>query len=122
MQTMDENSRQGCEGMYSKKAWGGQVAPYILPKFIKHEGEGDPDPIASLVIFEWKDEKLIGRPSAPDSPYTVSWQLLTAILVMDTIGAKSKGCHRHSISVTTSQLSRKCAKKKTKANTSSRAM
>lgn len=49
--------------MYSKSAWGGPVDPFILMKFLPYEG--DEDPIVSLVVFEWKDEDLIGvYPSA----------------------------------------------------------
>lgn len=48
--------------MYSRRAWGGAVDPYILAKFIKPEGGNEPtaDPIVSLVIFEWRDVDLIG--------------------------------------------------------------
>lgn len=52
--------------MYSRKSWGGAVDPYILTKFIKATPEGDADPIVSLLIFEWRDEGLIGRPSKED--------------------------------------------------------
>ena len=34
--------------------------PFIETKFIKTASEGDEDPIVSLVIFEWKDEDLVG--------------------------------------------------------------
>lgn len=34
--------------------------PFILTKFIQATPEGDGDPIVSLVIFEWKDEDLVG--------------------------------------------------------------
>ncbi|KAJ5098509.1 hypothetical protein N7532_005510 [Penicillium argentinense] len=55
----DEAHRQRCSGMYSRKAWGGNVDPFILVKFSKAQNtEGDP--LASLVIFEWNDEELIG--------------------------------------------------------------
>lgn len=50
--------------MYSRTAWGGDVDPFISAKFIKVEpGEGedvDPDPMVSVVIFEWRDENLVG--------------------------------------------------------------
>lgn len=49
--------------MYSQQAWGGPVDPFILMKFLPYTG--DQDPVVSLVIFEWKDEDLIGvYPSA----------------------------------------------------------
>ena len=52
--------------MYSRKSWGGQVDPYILVKFkdIGDDYNGNDDPLASLVIFEWKDEPLIGKQPA----------------------------------------------------------
>jgi hypothetical protein len=53
--------------MYSKAAWGGAVDPHILVKFIKEDIQDDSDPIASMVIFEWKDFDLIGIPTTPDS-------------------------------------------------------
>lgn len=46
--------------MYSKSAWGGDTDPFILTKFIKVDSESDEDPLVSLVIFEWKDEDLVG--------------------------------------------------------------
>ena len=46
--------------MYSKKAWGGDTDPFILTKFIGNAPKGDEDPVVSLVIFEWRDEDLVG--------------------------------------------------------------
>jgi hypothetical protein len=46
--------------MYSKASWGGAVDPHILVKFTKDASAGNSDPIASLVIFEWKDYDLVG--------------------------------------------------------------
>ncbi|KAJ6144807.1 Transmembrane receptor eukaryota [Penicillium chermesinum] len=51
--------------MYSRKAWGGSVDPFILVKFSKSE-VGESDPLASLVIFEWQDYGLIGKSSGGD--------------------------------------------------------
>ena len=49
--------------MYSRKAWGGDIDPFILTKFVKAEdATADQDALVSLVIFEWGDEELIGRP------------------------------------------------------------
>ena len=49
--------------MYSRKSWGGATDPFILTKFMKPKNlkDGD-DPLASLVVFEWQDEHLIGHP------------------------------------------------------------
>ncbi|KAJ5893464.1 hypothetical protein N7495_005155 [Penicillium taxi] len=56
----DETHRQQCSGMYSRKSWGGSVDPFILVKFTKTNAE-EGTPLASLVIFEWSDEELIGE-------------------------------------------------------------
>ena len=53
--------------MYSRKAWGGSVEPHILVKFIKDTVDEDSDPIASMVIFEWKDYDLVGILPSGDS-------------------------------------------------------
>ena len=47
--------------MYSRKSWGGSVDPFILIKFIKASETTEGDPLTSMIIFEWKDEHLIGR-------------------------------------------------------------
>jgi hypothetical protein len=51
--------------MYSKKSWGGRVEPFILVKFIKNgeKNKGIPDPTVAVVIWEWKDSQLLGKPS-----------------------------------------------------------
>ncbi|KAF3483449.1 PTM1 [Arthroderma uncinatum] len=55
----DNSNRQQCSGMYGKKAWGGDINPFIL---LRMESVKDKkDQIMSLVMFEWKDEDLIGR-------------------------------------------------------------
>ena len=53
--------------MYSRKAWGGSVDPFILTKFSPQSDIGDSDPLVSLVIFEWTDESLIGRVESGDT-------------------------------------------------------
>ncbi len=53
--------------MYSRASWGGAVDPHILVNFIKQTSDDDTDPIASLVIFEWKDYDFIGVQPVPDS-------------------------------------------------------
>ncbi|KAB8270298.1 lung seven transmembrane receptor-domain-containing protein [Aspergillus minisclerotigenes] len=65
--TQDEAHRQRCSGMYSRKAWGGDVEPFILTKFVRDGDAGDSDPLVSLVIFEWSDEALIGRTVSDDA-------------------------------------------------------
>ncbi|KAJ5413003.1 hypothetical protein N7501_005719 [Penicillium viridicatum] len=62
----DDAHRQRCSGMYSHKAWGGDVDPFILVKFTKSEAQ-ESDPLASLVIFEWSDEGLIGQYRSEDA-------------------------------------------------------
>lgn len=53
--------------MYSRKAWGGSVDPFILVRFAQDTEAGEGDPLASLVVFEWSDEELIGK-SISDDP------------------------------------------------------
>ena len=65
--------------MYSKKSWGGNVEPFILVKFLKADQNDEaPDPIVSIVIWEWKDSNLIGKPT--DAPRDDVW--LYALRVM----------------------------------------
>jgi Lung seven transmembrane receptor len=53
--------------MYSRSAWGGAVDPFILTTFVKND-EADPDdPLVSVVVFEWQDEKYIGKLPTADS-------------------------------------------------------
>lgn len=47
--------------MYSRKDWGGPVDPFIQTKFLPSDVQPDQDPLVSLIIFEWRDEDLIGR-------------------------------------------------------------
>lgn len=61
------DNRQVCAGMYSQKTWGGPTEPHILVKFLKNNAEDDLDPIASMIIFEWKDYDLVGVLPTPDS-------------------------------------------------------
>lgn len=59
--------------MYSRKAWGGNVDPFILTKFMKPEDIPDgEDPIVSLVVFEWQDKHLIGKPVDPPDDVSTS--------------------------------------------------
>ncbi|KAL2800444.1 lung seven transmembrane receptor-domain-containing protein [Aspergillus keveii] len=64
--TQDISHRLQCSGMYSRKAWGGNVDPFILTKFAKVTPPDDANPLVSLVIFEWTDENLIGRQVSDD--------------------------------------------------------
>lgn len=71
-------------GMYSRSDWGGPIEPFILTTFPNQTVEGDDDPIVSLVIFEWKDQDLIGVPSNPDddtSPVRSSMRVLETRLI-----------------------------------------
>lgn len=68
--------------MYSRKAWGGDVDPFILVKFTKSEAQ-ESDPLASLVIFEWSDEGLIGQYRSGDAEVclSTSWGQLTRLII-----------------------------------------
>lgn len=41
--------------------------PFILTKFIQNPEPREGSSLVSLVIFEWNDEGLIGRPVSDDS-------------------------------------------------------
>ncbi|CZS95574.1 related to PTM1-member of the major facilitator superfamily [Rhynchosporium agropyri] len=84
MDQKDEN-RQICAGMYSRAAWGGDVEPHILVKFVKDTKEDDSDPITSLVIFEWKDYDLIGVLPTADS--------ISKEFICDTESIDNKFCN-----------------------------
>lgn len=67
-----------CEGMYSKKSWGGLINPYILIKFKKSEADDKnkpEDPKVSLAIFEWGDEGLVGKAGNELNPFAVSYAM-----------------------------------------------
>lgn len=62
--TINQKDAQKCSGMYSKRSWGGNVEPFILVKFVNN-GERNKDiedPTVGLVIWEWKDTLLLGKP------------------------------------------------------------
>lgn len=46
--------------MYGRKTWGGPVDPFIEVKFMSDESKDKP--IASFIIFEWKDQDYVGVP------------------------------------------------------------
>lgn len=58
-------------GMYSRTTWGGPVDPFILVKFLNSTISTGSDPVASLIIFEWRDKDLVGVPD-PKYPGIVS--------------------------------------------------
>jgi hypothetical protein len=52
--------------MYSKKSWGGKIEPAILIKFFdtdKEQKVPTEDPTVGIVIWEWRDSNLLGKPS-----------------------------------------------------------
>ncbi|KAL8680396.1 MAG: hypothetical protein Q9186_003425 [Xanthomendoza sp. 1 TL-2023] len=63
-----DHNRQQCSGMYSKKGWGGDTDPFILTTFEKAPAPNDQDAFVSLVVFEFRDEDLIGVWPSPDAP------------------------------------------------------
>lgn len=52
--------------MYSRKSWGGSIDPFISVTF-EPRTEEDQDPIVSMVIFEWRDERFVGIRTTPDA-------------------------------------------------------
>ena len=69
--TQEDDNYYMCEGMYSKKSWPGFVDPFILVKFMKSEAKEKADPTVSLAIFEWTDERLVGKAANPFNPFAV---------------------------------------------------
>lgn len=59
--------------MYSKKSWGGSVDPFIQVMF-KQMPDASNEPV-SLVIFEYNDKNLLGKPlpDDPDQVITYRW-------------------------------------------------
>ncbi|KAF2204162.1 hypothetical protein GQ43DRAFT_365253 [Delitschia confertaspora ATCC 74209] len=50
--------------MYSKKSWGGKIEPQILVKFINSDKiPDDVDATVAVVVWEWQDGDLLGKPS-----------------------------------------------------------
>lgn len=72
----------GFAGMYSRKSWGGPVDPFILVKFLNDTAPEGDDPIASLVIFEWRDGNLVG---IPDPDLQAQVRRLMAIFITHTV-------------------------------------
>ena len=52
--------------MYSQASWGGSVDPFILTMFDNSTYTGEKDAIVSFVIFEWRDEALLGVRAKPE--------------------------------------------------------
>lgn len=53
--------------MYSKSDWSGPDDPFISIFFPKVEVPEDQDPIVSVVVFEWKDQSLLGTSDDPST-------------------------------------------------------
>ena len=54
--------------MYSKSSWGGSVDPFILTKYNKAKDSDDKDTFVSVIIYEFKDEDLVGMWPSPEAP------------------------------------------------------
>ncbi|CAH0043967.1 unnamed protein product [Clonostachys solani] len=48
-----------CAGMYDRKTWGGPIDPFIHVKFLDQPKKDGKDPVASFLIFEWRDKSLV---------------------------------------------------------------
>ncbi|KAL8737981.1 MAG: hypothetical protein Q9181_001163 [Wetmoreana brouardii] len=58
--------------MYSRKSWGGDTDPFILTTLDKPKSPPDQDVFVSLVVFEYRDEDLVGvwpSPAALEKEY-----------------------------------------------------
>ena len=58
--------------MYNADQWGGTVPPYIMTVFDNFTGETDHDPIVSFVMFEWRDQDLLGKDDGSGRGYVRS--------------------------------------------------
>ncbi|GAP89370.1 putative integral membrane protein [Rosellinia necatrix] len=81
----DEN-RQKCAGMYNRATWGGPVDPFIDIVFLNDTAKADEDPIVSLIVFEWRDQDLIGAYPNPDA--------FTKELICDEKNHQDKLCEK----------------------------
>lgn len=60
---LNDKDTAKCSGMYSKKSWGGKIEPHILVKFIKKDDiPDDIDATVGVLIWEWQDGDLRGKP------------------------------------------------------------
>ncbi|KAF2727319.1 integral membrane protein [Polyplosphaeria fusca] len=65
--TLSNGDAQKCSGMYSKKSWGGKIDPFILVKFVRNDkNDAIEDPTVGVVVWEWKDTDLLGKPVDSD--------------------------------------------------------
>ncbi|KAL8739967.1 MAG: hypothetical protein Q9190_007278 [Brigantiaea leucoxantha] len=64
----DSGDSHQCSGMYSKSSWGGSVDPFILTKYNKAKDSDDKDTFVSVIIYEFKDEDLVGMWPSPEAP------------------------------------------------------
>ena len=62
--------------------------PFILTTFMKTDPEGDDDPLVSLVVFEWRDEDLVGRWPSEDSPKVGTLSRLSKLPVLMRTGVQ----------------------------------
>lgn len=87
-----DTSRQQCQGMYSRRAWGGNTDPYIMVNFTKPKDlpEGQ-DPIVSLAIFEWSGRKYLGVPSKDQESGEIFYICDDAAISANYCKADSKG-------------------------------
>lgn len=87
--------------MYDKKAWWGKEDPHITVTFDKG-AHSDGDPLASLVIFEWRDHHMIGR-WKPGSNHEHEVRARKSLFVPDI--EDNTNCHGFDISMTTKKPS-----------------
>ena len=54
--------------MYSRASWGGSIDPFISTTFDNSSADIAKDTTVSFVVFEWRDENLLGalNPQAKD--------------------------------------------------------
>jgi len=73
--------------MYSKTQWGGAIDPFILVTFVKDDSP--PDRTVSLIIFEYRDKNLLGKPIGDDPDQVRDHGKGRVITLFDTNGVES---------------------------------
>lgn len=63
----EDDTRQQCAGMWSKKSWRGDIDPYISISFTPQPKLNDTANIVSLLVFEWEDGEFLGRYASKDA-------------------------------------------------------
>lgn len=78
----DPVNQISCSGMYSRKAWGGSIDPFILISFQKDESsEPTGSGMVGLIVYEFQDKDLLGKlPLEGQPPVSIALAKVEAML------------------------------------------